>query len=104
MPDLRGKPVVTFRSAREDPTLGHEPLVPAHVHVEEIDPVLSLLFNCLGNIPAGNNGVTRKLAKNSADGAFLSVVPFFQCLDHLVMDVRVVEMNVEGRIVLIMDF
>ena len=38
VPDLRGEPVVTFRSAREDLALGHEPLVPAHVHVEEIDP------------------------------------------------------------------
>ena len=50
--DLRGKPVVTLPCTGKDPVFCHEPLVAAHVHVEEIDLVLCLSLDGLGNFPA----------------------------------------------------
>ena len=44
--DLRGEPVVTFPCTGKDPAFCHEPLVAAHVHVEEID---------LGTVPAARS-------------------------------------------------
>ncbi len=84
--------------------LGHEPLVAPHIDIEEIDVELCLLFDCLGNIPAGSNRVAREIAEDGVDGALLRTVPFFERLDHLVICVRVMEVNKEGRIVVMMDF
>jgi hypothetical protein len=104
MCNLRGKPVVTFSHTRADPTLGHEPLVPAHINVEDIDVELRLPFYRFGHIPACKDSVPGEFAKDGFDGALLRTVPLFQCFDHLMVSVRVVEVDVKRWLIVVMGF
>src|SRR5208283_3273670 len=98
--DLRRKPVIPFSCTGIDSPFCHEPLIATYIHVEKIHIILCLPLDCLGHIPSCAHSISRDLPENGTNSALLCAVPLFERLDHLVMSMRIVEVDGKGRMVI----
>lgn len=80
---------------------GHEPLVPAHVNVEEVHVEPCLQLDRLGDIAARVHRVAREVPEDGADGALLRTIALAERIDHSGVLVRVAEVDEEGRLVIV---
>jgi hypothetical protein len=96
---VRAVPGFIGISAWKNLLLGHEPLVPPHVHVEELCITLCLLLDCFRNSPAGMYAEPVEIPKKGPERTGLSKVAFRKCIDHLVMRGGIGKVQVERRVV-----
>ena len=102
---LRGEPGFVLTRAGDYPVLRHETLVAPDVHIEEpgIAPASAARSLRLRRRPANTlyPGISPKIVRKVHSSARYS---FFQRVDHLMVPVRIRQVEEKGRVVVTMDF